>query len=218
MSASPRPVILEAVRDAVRLLDYFPLGETPAWGLWVDDGGARHLERSCAERTGSGWRRTLDRFLVEGELLKGVDRTVFELAEDRFAEVAQYRSQEGRNLHARPIELPGSMRPGRPVHPFGEPGPSVTIVEAGVGRLADGAPPLRLLRLEASEGGSLRTLWLAHGSGEIHLSSGAGRWRTREAWTCGESDVLAPVPHALLEREPGPLPLTDDAAVRRSLF
>jgi len=97
---------LQPSEPTAQLANYFCRRTAPDFGLHRRTDGSRVLVRS----TFDGARRTVERFLMlENFKLKALDRTLFHIDDDRFAETESYRSEQGPNLHAFPIELPGSL-------------------------------------------------------------------------------------------------------------
>lgn len=140
------------------------------------------LRSTCTDGPVRRWVE--DRWLVaEGRVLKATERTVFELSEAGFGEVARYREDGGANVHAKPILIPSEPERGVAYHPFPLPDASLTMAYSG--EVEVGSETRRALSLHAVFGGQQRVQWMLEGFGEIWLGPpddepfrwAAGGWR-----------------------------------------
>jgi hypothetical protein len=197
------------------LSEFFYAGGSPDFAVHERADGDPVLIRTCwAEQ-----RRVVDRYAVCPSGLKALDRAVFEIDNERFAEVEKYRSASGPNLHLRPIVLPGMLD----LDAWNEvlSGSRVRLAHAGAARLVLGEQQVerRVICLVAARGEEERELWLAQGVGEILLSPrGADPQQWLTAWRGGDETIFAEPPLELTSPDLPALPANDDSAPREDVF
>ena len=146
------------------LADFMPpVGQT-VW-LWLDqDASHSILLRSTGSLDGTVRRWTEDRWLVEaGQVIRATERTIFELSDAGFGEVARYREDGGPNVHQQAIRIPSEPELDVAYHPFPDPAASLTLTFAGPSSVG------RVLSLKAQVADQQRVQWMLEGFGEIWL-------------------------------------------------
>ena len=207
---------LQPSEPTAQLANYFCRRTAPDFGLHRRTDGSRVLVRS----TFDGARRTVERFLMlENFKLKALDRTLFHIDDDRFAETESYRSEQGPNLHAFPIELPGSLvlDQWHVVHP----GARVRLGFVGMAQLQweQKSRSHKVLQLVAQQASVVREQWLAEGVGELALGTHQGSFQQWiEAFRCDAWQPFSTISTTWLNTSRPSLPDWNEATPRRDLF
>ncbi len=189
--------VASSVAD-VRLRDFVWTGGEPDAAVHERANGDTVLVRSQVTRLAGGLQRQVDRYSV-GDTISALDRTVFVIGDDTFAETALYHPGTG-NLHARPIELPAVMVVGRPHAPLPGVDAKVTVDFAGLARLslAEHTIELQAMRIVAEQMGQRRLQWSIAGIGEAWIGENEDRpdqWLC--AWSGADRVVFGGVPNEL---------------------
>ena len=170
------------------------------------------------------WRdgaRELMRYRWDAGSWRALDRTLFVIDDETFAETHQYRDRSGTNLHEAPIRLPRRLVSGRWIHPF--PGRDSRCALAFHGRahvtIGDLSSDEDVIGILAVEGGSRSLQWCVRGIGEVSVGTPKARPRR---WVVGahvgENLRLGRVEPEWLSAERTPLPERVDARARMSLL
>jgi len=158
-------------------------------GIWTDRAGERFMVRSRVRRESDGvLRRLRVRSIVEPDAPRELDRTTFELHDDRFIELVPPLA----DAPARQLVLPAVLERDTPVHPEAVAGATVTLRYVGPTALElDGMRAERMALLLRLDGATPMDQWMVEGVGEVALGPADGparRWLA--AWRAGDSSDL----------------------------
>jgi hypothetical protein len=178
--------------------------------------GDRWVIRSTARAAPGGLEREVRQWLVLGDSLRPLDRTVFTCDPAHFVEKVRQRTENGPNLHPRPIALPATWSTGTVVEPMGPGAGRVALVYVGPAHLRLGGTQLvhDALLIEATVGGVRRWQWLAKDVGEVAPAEAPfERWLV--GWTSPEHTLFQAVPR--FSAYP-PLPAIGSTAETQDVF
>lgn len=175
--------------DEARLDAFVWRGARADLGIWTNREGERFMVRSRVRRDRDGvLRRLRVRSIVEPEAPRELDRTTFELHEERFVELVPATADQP----PRQLVLPAVLQRDVPVRPEAVAGATVTLRYVGLAALdLDGMRAERRALLLRLDGATPMEQWLVEGVGEVALGPVDGpprRWLA--AWRAGDSSDL----------------------------